>query len=182
MKDIHRVLFFWDFIMLEIFFPDAAVKRAWDISFEDFYQKGYRAVLFDIDNTLVYPDAPANDSCKAFLNELKRLGYQVAVISNNKGPRVESFAADCGIEYVAKANKPLRSGYERGMRKLHSTPQTTLFVGDQLFTDVWGAGRLGIYSILVEPMTLKEEPQIVLKRLLEKPVLYAYHKKQKFRQ
>lgn len=163
--------------MLNCFFPDAAVKRAWDVPYAAFYEKGYRAVLFDIDNTLVYPDAPADGRCKAFLNELKNMGYQIAVISNNKGPRVESFAADCGIGYVAKANKPLHSGYERGMRELGTVPQTTLFVGDQLFTDVWGAGRLGIYSILVEPMTLKEEPQIVLKRLLEKPVLYAYRKK-----
>ncbi|MCD8381197.1 MAG: YqeG family HAD IIIA-type phosphatase [Lachnospiraceae bacterium] len=163
--------------MLNIFFPDAAVRRAWDVPYADFYEKGYRAILFDIDNTLVYPDAPADEPCKKFINELKNLGYQIAVISNNKGPRVESFAADCGIDYVAKAGKPLRSGYERGMERFHATPQTTLFVGDQLFTDVWGAGRLGIYSILVEPMTLKEEPQIVLKRLLEKPVLYAYRKK-----
>ncbi|MCD7750588.1 MAG: YqeG family HAD IIIA-type phosphatase [Lachnospiraceae bacterium] len=163
--------------MLNNFFPDAAVRRAWDVPYADFYAKGYRAVLFDIDNTLVYPDAPADEPCRNFLNELKSLGYQIAVISNNKGPRVESFAIDCGIDYVAKAGKPLRSGYEQGMERLHSTPKTTLFVGDQLFTDVWGARRLGIYSILVEPMTLKEEPQIVCKRLLEKPVLYAYRKR-----
>ncbi len=164
---------------MEIFFPDAAVRRAWEVPFAEFYEKGYRAVLFDIDNTLVYPDAPADQPCKLFLNELKSLGYRIAVISNNKGPRVESFANDCDIDYVAKANKPLRSGYERGMQILHSTPQNTLFVGDQLFTDVWGSGRLGIYSILVEPMTTKEEPQIILKRLLEKPVLRAYRRKEK---
>ena len=47
-------------------------------------------------------------------------------------------------------------------------------MGDQLFTDVYGANRAGIYSILVKPMNPKEEIQIVLKRYLEKPVLYFY--------
>ncbi|MCD8327042.1 MAG: YqeG family HAD IIIA-type phosphatase [Lachnospiraceae bacterium] len=164
--------------MLEIFFPDETVKRAWDIPYQDFYNKGYRTVLFDIDNTLVYPDAPATEECRAFLNRLKDMGYHILVISNNKGPRVETFAQDCGIGYVAKANKPLRSGYERAMKAAGSAPQTTLFVGDQLFTDVWGARRLGIYSILVEPMTTAEEIQIILKRQLEKPVLRAYQRSQ----
>ena len=49
-------------------------------------------------------------------------------------------------------------------------------VGDQLFTDVYGANRAGIYSILVRPMDPREEIQIVLKRYLEKPVLYFYKK------
>ncbi|MCD8130930.1 MAG: YqeG family HAD IIIA-type phosphatase [Lachnospiraceae bacterium] len=163
--------------MLEIFFPDEMVKRAWNVPYREFYEKGYRTVLFDIDNTLVYPDAPATEECKAFLNQLKKTGYQIMVISNNKGPRVETFAADCGIGYVAKAGKPLRGGYERAMEATGSTPRTTLFVGDQLFTDVWGARRLGIHSILVEPMTTSEEIQIILKRQLEKPVLRVYRKR-----
>ena len=56
---------------------------------------------------------------------------------------------------------------------------TTLFVGDQLFTDVWGAKKVGIYSILVKPIHPKEEIQIVLKRYLEKIVLYFYLKEKR---
>ena len=56
---------------------------------------------------------------------------------------------------------------------------TTLFVGDQLFTDVWGAKRSGIRNILVRPIHPKEEIQIVLKRYLEKIVLHFYLKKKK---
>ena len=54
-----------------------------------------------------------------------------------------------------------------------------MFVGDQLFTDVWGANRAGMYSILVKPMNPREEIQIVLKRYLEKPVLYCYLRRQR---
>ena len=60
------------------------------------------------------------------------------------------------------------------MERMGTDRETTIFVGDQLFTDVYGANRAGIYSILVKPMNPKEEIQIVLKRYLEKPVLYFY--------
>ena len=57
--------------------------------------------------------------------------------------------------------------------------ENTLFVGDQLFTDVWGAKRTGIKSILVKPIHPKEEIQIVLKRYLEKIVLFFYKRSEK---
>jgi shikimate kinase len=62
------------------------------------------------------------------------------------------------------------------MRLMGTTSDNTLFIGDQLFTDVWGAKRLGIYCILSKPINPKEEIQIVLKRRLEKPVLKSYTK------
>ena len=62
------------------------------------------------------------------------------------------------------------------MAKIGCDRTNTLFVGDQLFTDVWGAKRAGIYSILVKPLHPKEEIQIVLKRYLEKIVLSEYKK------
>ena len=67
-----------------------------------------------------------------------------------------------------------QKGYQEGMRRMNTTPETTLFVGDQLFTDVWGANRAGIYSILVKQIAKHEEIQIVLKRKLEKIVLREY--------
>jgi predicted HAD superfamily phosphohydrolase YqeG len=57
-----------------------------------------------------------------------------------------------------------------------TTPENTIFIGDQLFTDVYGAKRAGIRNILVKPIHPKEEIQIVLKRYLEKIVLHFYRK------
>ena len=62
------------------------------------------------------------------------------------------------------------------MELLGCTPKNCLFVGDQLFTDVWGAKKAGMHTILVKPIHPKEEIQIVLKRRLEKIVLYFYKK------
>ena len=66
--------------------------------------------------------------------------------------------------------------YIRAMERMQTTKEQTLFIGDQLFTDVWGAKKAGIRTILVKPIDKKEEIQIVLKRYLEKIVLYFYRK------
>ena len=65
------------------------------------------------------------------------------------------------------------------MERMKTDRDTTFFVGDQLFTDVWGANRTGLYSILVKPINPKEEIQIVLKRYLEAVVLMFYRKRLK---
>ena len=161
--------------MLKTFYPDDYLDSVHQIDFAAFKEKGYKAVLFDIDNTLVCHGAPATPDIIRFFDSLRKMGYQAMVMSNNKEPRVKSFAeAVGGIGYVYKANKPARGAYLHCMKTLESDSSNTLFVGDQLFTDVWGAKRCGIYSILVKPIDKKEEIQIILKRYLEHIVLYFY--------
>ena len=163
--------------MFNMFFPDVYVDSVHEVDFEAFKEKGYKAVLFDIDNTLVCHGAPATPEIIDFFEKLRGMGYQAMVMSNNKEPRVKSFAeAVGGIGYVYKANKPAPKSYLYCMKVMNSDISNTLFVGDQLFTDVWGAKRCGIHSILVKPIDKKEEFQIVLKRYLERVVLHFYKK------
>ena len=162
--------------MLESFYPDHEVDSAYEIDYEGLYEKGYRGIIYDIDNTLVPHGAPADERAIALFERLRGIGYQVMLLSNNKEPRVKMFNDSVKAKYIFKAGKPGRAGYERAMRELNTTPDNTLFVGDQLFTDVWGAKKAGIVTYLVKPIHPKEEIQIVLKRYLEKIVLYFYHK------
>lgn len=162
--------------MLESFYPDHEVDSAYEIDYEGLYEKGYRGIIYDIDNTLVPHGAPADERAIALFERLREIGYQVMLLSNNKEPRVKMFNDSVKAKYIFKAGKPGRAGYERAMRELDTTPKNTLFVGDQLFTDVWGAKKAGIVTYLVKPIHPKEEIQIVLKRYLEKIVLYFYHK------
>lgn len=163
--------------MFNMFFPDAYLDSVHEVDFEAFKEKGYKAVLFDIDNTLVCHGAPATPEIIEFFEKLRGMGYQAMVMSNNKEPRVKSFAeAVGGIGYVYKANKPAKKSYLQCMERMKADVSNTLFVGDQLFTDVWGAKRCGIHSILVKPIDKKEEFQIVLKRYLERIVLHFYKK------
>ena len=165
--------------MFEMFFPDAYVASTYVIPFEKLYEEGYRGVIFDIDNTLVPHDSPADDRAKKMFARLKELGYECCLLSNNQEPRVKMFNQDIQVNYIFDAHKPSRKNYQKAMEKMGTTLDTTLFVGDQLFTDVWGAKRTGIRNFLVKPIHPKEEIQIVLKRKLEKIVLYFYKKQKK---
>ncbi len=160
--------------MLERLYPNVYLDSTYDIDFEQYYQDGYRAIIFDIDNTLVPHGAPADQRAIALFKRLHALGYQTMMLSNNKEPRVKMFCDAVEAEYIYKAGKPNPANYREAMKRMHTDEKNTLFVGDQIFTDVWGANKAGIYSILVKPIHPKEEIQIVLKRYLEKVVLFCY--------
>ena len=162
--------------MLSCFYPDVDVKSTYQIDFEAFYRHGYRAVIFDIDNTLVPHGAPADEEAIRLFDELHAMGFSTMLLSNNRELRVKPFAKQVKSPYIFKAGKPGKDGYRQAMEQMGTSPETTLCVGDQLFTDIWGAKRLRIFTVLTAPINPKEEIQIVLKRILEKPVLYFYNR------
>ena len=162
--------------MLQCFYPDRYIRSAYEIDYEAYYRAGYRGIIFDIDNTLVEHGAPADARSIALMEQLKQFGFKIMLLSNNKEPRVKMFNDAVQVSYIFKAGKPGRRGYEEAMRQMGTDQKTTLFVGDQLFTDVYRAKRTGISNILVKPINPKEEIQIVLKRYLEKVVLHFYKK------
>lgn len=108
-------------------------------------------------------------------------GFQCCLLSNNQYERVSSFNQNIQVHFIENAHKPSRKNYRKAMELMGTSLENTIFVGDQLFTDVYGAKRTGIYNILVKPIHPKEEIQIVLKRKLEKIVLYFYKKEQRKR-
>ena len=164
--------------LLKTFYPSEIQDSTYVIPFEEWKKRGYKGVIFDIDNTLVPHGVAADERSIALFQELKSLGFSTMLLSNNKEPRVKSFAGQVESPYIYKAGKPALKNYYKAMEAMGTNPETTLFVGDQLFTDVWGAKRAGIYSILVKPIHPKEEIQIVLKRYLEKIVLFFYYRQQ----
>lgn len=163
--------------MFDSFYPGEWIDSTYDIDFKSFYDKGYKGVVFDVDNTLVCHGAPMNDQAYELIMSLKNMGYGVLFLSNNKEPRVKSFNESVDCKYIFKAGKPNPKNYLKACEILGTNKDNTLFVGDQLFTDVWGANKAGLYSILVKPIDKHEEIQIVLKRRLEWIVLKAYKRK-----
>ena len=163
--------------MLERFYPDEWVNSAYEIPYEKLYEQGVRGIIFDIDNTLVCHGAPADERAIALFARFHRLGMKTCLLSNNREPRVQPFAEQVGSAYIHKAGKPGVKGYERAMALMGTDRQTTLFVGDQIFTDIYGANRAGIRTVLTKPIDPHEEIQIVLKRYLEAVVLFFYRRK-----
>ena len=143
--------------MRHMLYPDEYMDSTYAIDFKKLYKDGYRGILFDIDNTLVPHEAPADERAIALFKELKQIGFTTCLISNNKEPRVKSFCDKVDSDYIFKAGKPLPGGYEEGIRKMKTTKENTLFIGDQIFTDVLGAKRAGLYTIMVKPIHPKEE-------------------------
>ena len=162
--------------MLEVFYPKKMMDSAYEIPYETMHERGIRGVIFDIDNTLVPHGAPADERALDLFRRFHQMGMKTCLLSNNKEPRVAAFAAQVDSPYIYKGGKPARGGYEKAMALMGTDRQTSLFVGDQLFTDVYGANRAGIYGILTKPIHPKEEIQIVLKRRLEAVVLYFYRR------
>lgn len=167
--------------MFERFFPDESVSSTYDIDFQSLYEEGYRGILFDIDNTLVEHGKGASEQALDLFCRLGEMGFQCCLISNNKKQRVSSFNEKIGAHMIFNAHKPRRKGYREAMEMMGTNKENTLFVGDQLFTDIWGAKRIGIRNILVKPINKNEEIQIVLKRYLEKIILKEYRQKKKDR-
>lgn len=163
-----------------IFFPDECIDSTYDIDFHKLVKEGKRGVIFDIDNTLVEHGFPADTRSINLLHEISEMGLKVVFLSNNKEPRVKSFqeAALPDAKYIYKAGKPAKTGYLKACEMMEITTKEAVFVGDQLFTDVWGAKRSGISNILVSPIDKHEEIQIIIKRRLEYVVL-AYYKRSK---
>ena len=165
--------------MLKTFYPDDYIASTYVIPFEELYKKGYRGLIFAIDNTLVPHGAPADERAITLFERLRKIGFDTCLISNNQEPRVKPFADRVGSKFVFDAHKPSTKNYKKAMGLMKTSNENTLFVGDQLFTDVWGAKRTGMKSILVKPIHPKEEIQIVLKRYLEKIVLFFYKRSKK---
>lgn len=160
------------------FYPNARYKSAYDLDYPKLRKAGVQGILFDIDNTLVPHGAMPDARCIKLFAHLKELGIYPMLISNNGEARVKPMAEALACGFVPKAGKPSARGYDLGRQQIREAladPEATvIFIGDQLFTDIWGARRAKMPAILVDPIHPKEEIQILLKRKLEAPILTAY--------
>ncbi|MDD6211998.1 MAG: YqeG family HAD IIIA-type phosphatase [Clostridiales bacterium] len=160
--------------MFKIFYPNEWKDSSYEIDYEQLAKMGIKGILFDIDNTLVPHGMPATQESIALLQRIHQTGLATCLISNNQEPRVAPFAEAMESDYLCNAHKPSVKGYQKACSIMGIQTNEAIFVGDQLFTDIYGANRAGIRSILVKPIHPKEEIQIVLKRYLEKIVLFFY--------
>ena len=155
--------------MFECLIPDMYVKSISDIDINKLKSMGFSAVISDLDNTLdSHETSVPSPEVIEFLDSLKNNGLSVCIISNGKHERVKKYLENLDIPYVAKAGKPLKSGYLKALEFLKCETKDAVFIGDQIFTDVFGAKRVGITSVLVDPIEQFENPFFYIKRTLEK--------------
>lgn len=155
-----------------LFQPDMQVSGVWDIDPGQLREKGISGILIDIDNTIAsWGDYHIPEAVWEWLKEVRRQGLGICLLSNNYTSRARRFSAMLGAPVVYGWVKPWPWGYRRAMKLLGIGHEQAVMIGDQLFTDILGAKRLGIYSILVKPMSHRELPHTRFKRVLERMVL-----------
>ena len=163
--------------MLNKLYPDTYLDSIDDIDFEMYYKKGIRGIVSDIDNTLVPHGAPADEHIIKVFEKIHGMGIDTCLISNNKKLRVEPFAKAVNSKFIYDAHKPSRESYKKAMELMNTDKESTLFIGDQIFTDIWGANRTGIETVMLKQIDKKQEIQIILKRIPEKLILWLWKRK-----
>lgn len=138
---------------------------------------GVRGILLDIDNTLEpYENPLPGEEVLRWFASLRAAGIAAAIVSNNGERRVTLFNSVLGIPAYSKAKKPWRRNLLRAMADMGVSPEQTVLMGDQIFTDVWAAHNAGVRAILVPPIRDRRDVLTRCKRWLERPILRRYRK------
>lgn len=137
-------------------------------------------MILDIDNTLEpYENPKPGEKVKSWITELNANGIKTAIVSNNDEERVRIFNEDFGMPAYAKSGKPFKKNILRALEAMDVKKEETAFIGDQIFTDVFGAHNAGIIAFLVPPIRDRKDLLTKFKRLLEKPIMKIYTKREK---
>lgn len=134
-------------------------------------EKGIKLVLADLDNTLAaYKSLEPSDRAKAWRDDLKKHGIELFILSNSRKPtRVQEYARRLEVPYLGHAGKPGRKGFLKALEQTGCAPHEAVMVGDQIFTDIMGAGRVGIVPLLVRPIQLAGNPGRYIRYAIELP-------------
>ncbi|MEK4028734.1 MULTISPECIES: YqeG family HAD IIIA-type phosphatase [Bacillaceae] len=164
--------------MLKKFLPSRYVKSIFHITPEYLKSKGMKAIITDLDNTLVAWDRPdATPELLNWFDEMKKAGIKVLIVSNNNQKRVSAFSQPIEIPYIFEARKPMGKAFRRAVKILGVKKEETVVIGDQLLTDIFGGNRNGFYTILVVPVAQTDGFWTKFNRRIERRIMNAFKRK-----
>jgi HAD superfamily phosphatase (TIGR01668 family) len=153
------------------FKPDYYLSSIESIEPDALQKLGIKALFLDIDNTLVPNHEPdASDRVISFINKMQKSGIKLLILSNAREKRVERFNRPLGLLTVHQAMKPFSSGFSKALKMVACKPEEVMMVGDQIFTDIYGANACGLKSLLVVPIHPDEPWFVQMKRGIERLV------------
>ena len=160
-------------------YPKYYCKNVTKISVEFLEKHNIKGLILDVDNTLIDIDRNVLEGAVQWHNKIKEAGIKTIILSNtNKLEKVQGIANLLKIDYINFAKKPSKKGFLKAKEKLNLPVQNIAAVGDQIFTDVIGANRCKMFSILVEPVDKTKDLLITKwKRPLERLIIKRYLKK-----
>ena len=165
-------------LLEKYFLPSDYFKEFRGITPQYLKDRGIRAVITDLDNTLVGFDEPdASDEVLQWFKTMKDNGIKVTIVSNGSRLRVSEFCDPHDIEYIFRARKPLGRSYRKAVQMMEMDSAETVMIGDQLLTDVFGANRAGLKSILVVPVKNRDGWATVVNRRIERIIMKYFDRK-----
>lgn len=165
-------------LLLENFLPNRQVKSVLMIKPEELKKHGIKAIITDLDNTLVEWDRPsAPPKLIQWFQNMKKHNIKVTIVSNNNETRVKTFADPLGIPFLYKARKPRGRAFRQALDIMGVKKEETVVIGDQLLTDVLGGNRNGFYTILVVPVAQSDGFLTKFNRMIERQIMGWFRKK-----
>lgn len=153
---------------LSLLTPYRQVTSVCEIDLAELRDLGIRGILLDLDNTLLaWDNLVLTDEVQEWVRHATEQGFRLCIVSNAHWMRLETQSVVLGIPYFPAARKPSRKAMRKALELLECTPEQATMVGDQIFTDVLGGNRMGLFTILVVPMHLKEQWWMKYVRILE---------------
>lgn len=165
--------------MLNLLCPKEYISSIFEVDLDSLRKKGISLLLLDLDNTLVeWHKKEASSEIVEWFSTAQGKGFCLCILSNNSKKRVAEIADFLEVPFIHKAVKPRRKAFQKAMDLLGYGPESTGVIGDQIFTDILGGNRLGLYTILVMPLTNKDFVGTkLINRQLEKLVLRKLSRK-----
>ena len=160
--------------MFKMFYPHEYVESVFSIDYNKLYNKGYKAVILDIDNTLVHHGEDSTKEIDELFKMIQKIGFKTLLLSDNGEERIKRFLKNINSLYIHNAGKPKTTNFLKAVEMLKVKKEEVVYVGDQIFKDIYGANRSGLDSILVKYMRYNNETKIGIRRHLEKIILKFY--------
>ena len=163
-----------------ILYPKIYLNNVKEITLEYLNKNNIKGLILDVDNTLIDYDEQMLEGTEEWCNNLKQNSIKFCIVSNsNRTRKVRNVAQKLNIPYINLAFKPSKKGLLKAKKILNIENKNIAVVGDQIFTDVIGANRCKMHSILVKPIKEKDIFITLIKRPLENFIIKIYLEKNK---
>lgn len=157
---------------MEKYIPDIYQQSIYTIDYQKLLDKGIKCILFDLDNTLVPCYIKTmNEKIVELFDQLKQKGFKIIIFSNNTKNRLKPFKEELQVDCCAKAKKPNKKKYLEIIKEYRYNENEVAIVGDQMLTDIVGGNKVGITTILINPISTKDYPWTIPSRMLEKRIM-----------
>jgi len=159
------------------FLPDIYQKSVYTIDYVSLKNAGIKVILFDLDNTIVPISAnEPTKRLKEFFEGIKSLGIKPVILSNSGKKRITPFKEGLFVDAAYTSTKPLKRKYKKILSIYSVKPTEVACIGDQLLTDILGANRMGMTSILVNPISTNDFKGTKINRFFENKIIKHFSK------